>query len=180
MLIALVGNLGSGKTLLLTIFCRKKIDMKRLVYANYHIKGQTKLVEPIDLLDMPQGKPIFLALDEIYAWLDSRCSASNSNRVLSYVALQSRKHKVTIAYTAQLGSSVEMRLRELTDLVIECERAKHGGFIYKITWRRFHRTLSRTLFLSEGIAKKYYSLYDTNEVIKPIGLEKLRKSLEGK
>lgn len=177
MLIGILGSLGSGKTLLLTIFCFKKLLNNWRVYSNYKINdGNINFIEPIDLLEISKGKN-FVALDEVYAWLDSRVSASATNRILSYLMFQSRKKGMDIGYTAQLGSSVDLRLRELTDIIIECVKIPKVGFLYYVNWINLQTVYTRKIFLPLNVAKKYFVKYDTTEVIKPLGFEKLKKQL---
>lgn len=159
------------------MFCFKKLRVGWKVYSNYWIRNpNVKQIEPVDLLEIGKGKN-FVALDEVYAWLDSRFSASKTNRLLSYIMLQSRKRGMDICYTAQLGSSVDLRLRDLTDIVIQAVKIANRGFLYYVNWVKLGQVYSKRVFLPFNVAEKYFDLYDTAEVIKPIGFEKLRKEL---
>ena len=186
MLIGVLGDLGSGKTLLLAIWGYKlgfKTD-KYDVYANFHIyDSNVEYLTPKKLLDInPIQKRAVVLLDEVYAWLDSRVSGSKINRILSWVVLQSRKRNMDIIYSAQIGSSADLRLRDTTQLIVFCEAVGNpfdpDGFYYVVEWNRGIRILHRNFYLPKKVAQKYYKIYDTREIVKPIGFEKLRKSLE--
>ncbi|MGB9622926.1 MAG: ATP-binding protein [Candidatus Bathyarchaeia archaeon] len=180
-LIGVVGSMGSGKTLLATALA---VDMAhlygRMVLANYYIDAERaqiryERVTPKTLgnyakrfSDDITGK--VLVLDEIYAFgLDSRMSASALNRVTSYLIFQTRKLDTDLIYTAQLFGAVDLRIRQLTDLLISATK-RADGFSYAF-WRRDTDTI-RMYFLPESAAKRIYPLYNTREVIKPIYGEK--------
>jgi len=184
MLIGVLGGFGSGKTLLLAVFGYKLgFNPNYEVYANFHIKGNVEYLTPRKLLDInPKDKRAVILLDEVYSWLDSRVSISKINRILSWVVLQSRKRNMDIIYSAQLGSSVDLRLRDMTDIVIYCEcvgnPVKPKGFAYIVEWHKGIRFLRRKWFFSFKKASRFFGIYDTREIVKPLGLEKLKKGLE--
>ena len=183
MLIGVLGGFGSGKTLLLAVFGYKlSFNPKYVVYSNFRIKN-VEYLTPRKLLDInPKEKKAVILLDEVYSWLDSRVSISKINRILSWVVLQSRKRNMDIIYSAQLGSSVDLRLRDMTDIIIYCEclgnPVKPKGFAYLIEWQKGFRNLRRRFFFSFKTASKFFDVYDTREIVKPLGLEKLKKGLE--
>jgi hypothetical protein len=184
MLIGIFGSFGSGKTLLLTYIALKYAEMENYdVYANYHIKHEkVKVIEPEDFIEInPESsdKRVFIALDEIYAWLDSRFSLSKVNRLLSWVILQSRKRNMDIGYTAQMSGTVDLRMRGMTDLVVVAENI-NDGFKYAFIWEKGLKTYKRVLMLNYKNAEKIWDLYDTREIVKPIGLEELAETLKPK
>jgi hypothetical protein len=183
-LIAVLGGLGSGKTLFLTWQGLKySKNPNHEVYANFHIfKPEIRFISPLDFVKLSQttrkDKHYIVLLDELYGWLDSRCSASKVNRLLDVIGLQSRKLNMVIFYSAQLGSTIDLRYREITDIVVKCEQIPKYGFYYEVYRQTWKGVKKRKFFLPLWVAKMFWQYYDTSEIIKPIGLNKLIAELE--
>ena len=182
MLIAVLGGLGSGKTLFLTWLGLKSIG-KSDVYANFHIAHpKVKFLTPLEFVKLAlstnKNKKYVVLLDEVYGWLDSRCSSSKTNRLLDIIGLQSRKRNMDIFYTAQLGSSVDLRFRDITDIVVKCEKIPNYGFYYSINRQTWRGIKTKKYFIPLDSAGKIWQYYDTTEVVKPIGLNKLIAELQ--
>lgn len=185
MLIGVLGGFGSGKTLLMAIWGYRLSSFEDLdVYSNFRIEHEkSNFITPPDLFDInPMKNKAFVLLDEVYAWLDSRYSVSKVNRALSSVILQSRKRNMDICYSAQLGGSVDLRMRDNTDLVVYCQDIglppKPKGFAYILEYHQGFRVLLRSLYLPYGEAKKWFGIYDTREIVQPIGIEKLKETIK--
>ena len=170
MLASLLGNLGSGKTLLLTYLATK---FKRQIYSNFKLNlFRYKPLKVMDLLTLPNNIEVFI--DEGYTWLESRVSSKVLNRYLSYILLQSRKRTINIYITAQLFSTVDLRFRHQSDIIILCKRLEKG-FQYKIL-NRSNNTF-KNFFFPMTKAKNYFKYYDTYEIVEPFEKEKLEFSL---
>lgn len=155
----IAGGVGTGKTLLSTIFAAHST---KVVYANYDIK--IKQYKPFQLSEFLANRyyNCMIVLDEAYVYLESRIALRNLNRIMSYLLFQSRKVGIDIILTAQLLSSLDLRYRHLCDFLINCQNVA-GGFNYVIT-----STAKKIVKkFSIGIQKCYYffSLYDTLERI---------------
>src|SRR5574340_1021688 len=147
--------MGSGKTLYATWYAlryfveRGKYDH---AYANFHIKSPND-DRPVALLDyaafngLAAQENALVIIDEAYLWLDSRTSSSKTNRTVSYLILQSRKRGFDVLYTAQVKSSVDLRLRELSEIWVYCEKLGLGdkvrGFTYTENFRSAFMPKSR-------------------------------------
>lgn len=170
MLISVLGNLGTGKTLFLAYISTK---FNRKVYSNFELKN--KFYEPlkvIDLLNLPNNIEVFI--DEAYTWLESRVSSKALNRYLSYILLQSRKRTINIYITAQLFSTVDLRFREQSNILILCKKIDEG-FHYKI-FNRDNNSMKAVILPFEK-AKIFYQVYDTYEIIEPFEKRKLEFQL---
>ena len=170
MLISILGNLGTGKTLFLAYISTK---FNRKVYSNFELKN--KFYEPlkvIDLLNLPNNIEVFI--DEAYTWLESRVSSKALNRYLSYILLQSRKRTINIYITAQLFSTVDLRFREQSNIIILCKKIDNG-FHYKL-FNRDNNSMKAFILPFEK-AKDFYQVYDTYEIIEPFEKRKLEFQL---
>jgi hypothetical protein len=140
-LIAIVGELGVGKTLTLTYLSWNNwFYKKRKIYANYNLYGipftPVKSLEALKKM-IPSETPtldqllsqneIFFAGDELWRWIDSRCALFDisekerrniKNKIITDILAASRKAFVTIAYTTQTISQVDKRIREVTDFTV--------------------------------------------------------------
>jgi len=170
MLIVILGNYGSGKTLLLTYLATKT---KRNIFSNFGLKIKNyNSLDVLDLLNLPNNIDVFL--DEAYTWLESRLSGKAINRYLSYILLQSRKRTLDIYCTAQLFSTIDIRFRHKSDIIIECHKYK-DGFHYKFFNKNTFKRKYLILPFSESI--KYYKYYDTYEIVEPYEKARLEFSL---
>jgi len=166
MLVSVLGNIRNGKTLFLVYIATKLI---RDVYSNFklnlpHYKQLTLSV----LSNLPNNVNVFI--DEGYTWLESRISGSKLNKLISYLLFQSGKRGLDIYITAQLFSSVDLRFREQSSLIVYCEKI-NGNFFYTI--HNKEKNTWKTLILTKQFAKKYYPLYDTFEIIEPANMRNL-------
>jgi len=165
-LISVLGPIRAGKTLFLTYFGTK---LTRPIYSNYK-------------LNLPNYKPLTLAIlkklpnnvnvymDEGYTWLESRISGSRLNKLISYLLFQSGKRGLDIYITAQLFSSVDLRFRQQSSLIIYCKKI-NDDFYYTIHNRE--KNTFKHLVMPKEIAKNYFPLYDTYEIIEPANMKEL-------
>lgn len=166
MLVSILGRIRSGKTLFLVYIATKLI---RDVYSNFKLDlPNYKQLTLSVLKKLPNNVNVYI--DEGYTWLESRISGSKLNKLISYLLFQSGKRGLDIYITAQLFSSVDLRFREQSSLIVYCEKI-NGNFYYNINNRE--KNTWKTLVLTKENAKKYYPLYDTFEIIKPAKIDDL-------
>ena len=138
----------------------------KIEYRDKFTKLELKNYIPLEINDLIKMKfdkgNIFI--DEAYTWLESRTSSSTLNRYLSYIIFQSRKRTIDIYTTSQMFSSVDIRFREQSNIIIKCKRIKKG-FHYWIYQVGKHNI--KTFILPYENAKKYFDIYDTYEIIEP-------------
>lgn len=168
MIIALTGKMGSGKTLMMTIFAHKyHSELGSKVYANYGLRFPFSPLRMSDLTDFSHDlNNAVIAADEIHLFLDSRQSMSKKSRIISYFITQSRKRNLIFLYTTQNSHQVDKRLRANTDYVIECRNlspkdAQKDVFI-QYTMTDMNSGMSRTYKFK---ADPYFKLYDTKQLI---------------
>jgi hypothetical protein len=160
MLIGIFGNIGTGKTLLLVFFL-KYLSHKHK-YANFTTKIEN--VKPITLeqlleYDFPNEKTL-IAIDEAYVVLDSRLAMKKQNVILTHLIFQSRKRKIDIIYASQLKTSVDVRLRNLTNINILALGKDDDGFHYYV------QEYDEEFIIPWDLANELFKLYDTYELIR--------------
>lgn len=109
-----------------------------------------------------------IVLDEMGVKADSHVSSSKHNRAMVYTVNESRKLDIELKNISQLRRAVEVRIREQTDVFVECKAlytpsGRCEGFLYDIT------TPDATWleFISVQEAVKIAYLYDTRAVFEP-------------
>lgn len=158
----ILGNLGSGKTFIMTLLTYSDI---RKIWSNYKInRKNTKFMEVVDLLDLPDN--IVILMDEAYAWIESRVSSSTLNEYLSSILFHTRKTNTDIYLTTPMFSTIDKRFRHQANFIILCEHRENFEFddfhftIYNVnnnSYGNFSITYER--------AKKYFKLYNTYEKV---------------
>jgi len=171
MLILVLGDVGTGKTLLTTILAYLSHKKGVEVYSNYTLNFPYKKLTVNMIYNIKKG---LVLLDEAYTWLEARISGSKLNRFLSYILFQSRKRGLNWILTAQLGSVIELRFREMSDYVIYSDICDLG-FSYEVYKKTKYGFVKINSFrLPYENAEQFFSLYDTYEVIPPFRLEEMQ------
>jgi len=172
-LFAIVGELGSGKTLALTYLAWNNwLKKQRKIYSNYNFYGFpfTPVKSVFNIDKMREG---FFAGDELWLWLDARCSKKEKNRIISSILLKSRKRGITIAYTTQTIGQIEKRIRDITDFVSYPIMSADNQYCRIEIFRAPNPSLASRIkpplyFLCEP----FYSVFNTYEEIRDINEEK--------
>jgi len=174
------GNLGSGKTILITAFGLEDYENGEKVYANY----TTDFAEELSVREMYKIglKNCSVCLDEVETIIDSGMSGSRSpfQRFVTYFFLQTRKLDVKVYYTSQLLGMVDLRLRYITDRKYVAERFS-DHFLYTLFFD-IHPIKRYKLMHDDIRLKKIIDSFESREVIYPIDLlteEKLNFSGKG-
>ncbi len=116
-LMAIVGGLGSGKTLSLTYLAYRNYLKGLRIFSNYWLGfPHVKITKTSQLEKMVEG---FFAGDELWLWLDSRVSSSKRNRIVGKILISSRKKDVNFCYTTQSFNQVDVRIRRVTDFIAQ-------------------------------------------------------------
>ena len=171
MLINICGGLGTGKTLLGVIMLQNAKCKGFNIFSNIKVKGAEFIsLEDFLKLDFPQNSVILL--DEAYILAESRLSHSDSNLIISHLVFQSRKRGLYIITTSQLRRSVDVRLRDLADILIYAQRKDHN-FNYLV----FYNNEIKSFILPYNIAKHYFQLYDTREIVEDEIIKTKREKL---
>jgi len=162
-----MGKMGAGKTLSMSILASYLARATKVpLWANYGLHGAT----PIHYLDeMVEAEGGIFCFDEMWLTLDSRLWSDNVK--LTRWVNQTRKKKMIIFYTTQHIRQIELRARNATDVLVYCERTPIGHSLTFIDWQ--YQTIGRK-YLLENVAR-FYDLYDTYEVLEPLGFKKKKE-----
>ena len=169
MIIALTGAMGSGKTLLMSMFAFKYFSppYNCNIYANYHLNFKFDTLKMKEITDENFNfKNSFLAMDEIHQFMDSRLSGTKKNRTIGYFVTQSRKRNLILAYTTQQSHQIDKRLRANTDYFIKCENLSPKDAVKDVCIRWTINDMEGHSSTYSFIADPYFGLYDTNQVVK--------------
>ena len=184
-----IGLLGSGKTLSMVKDMYNDNKNGRKIVSNLILKFTKNQISQDFFEKFASGKKeelfnVTLGLDELHIFLDSRRSTSKRNTYLSYFILQTRKRDVVLRGTSQFFNQIDLRLRNITDYLTQCEALiKQGNKFIKVTpvkaisglteeetenlWiknttiDRSGKVINKSIFK----AKPYFNLYDTNQII---------------
>lgn len=167
-LVAIVGGLGSGKTLTLTFLAFKQFLKARKVFSNYKLKFPFIPTRNIGDIDAMQAG--FFAGDELWAWIDSRASKHVKNMVIAGILLKSRKRDLDIVYTAQSFMQMDKRVRNVTDFIVypELNKSETKCTAYWYEKNTMESPNPRPLSFSRFNTAPFFKLYDTNEEIAPL------------
>jgi len=182
MIIAYIGDIGSGKTLSVVKQLYTRYIKGYDIYTNFGLDfPEDKKHGTVTSLDKQffsdYTKSEFniirsqIAIDEAHVFFDSRNAMMKKNKIFSKFITQSRKRSVDLYYTTQDKSpyhfiqsgQVELRLRKLTDYIIFCESHKIKGktFIINNIYDRYGCLMNKNIYQGD----KYFKLYDTNQII---------------
>lgn len=177
-IIGFVAKPRQGKTLMMIMWAYR-YKRKGWNVLSYRLKTTfSELITINDILNFDIKPHSVLLLDEVHTLIDSR-SVSAVNRLSSYFWTQHGKRDIKIMYTTQLNGMVDLRLRDIADKVIGCKKIfvknkftrkrRLVGFTYgrKID----DDTVIYTKRLPIRRAKKYFSMYDTTQIIQPLEVD---------
>lgn len=104
-------------------------------------------------------------MDELWLMADARTSRATKNRIVSNILAKSRKRSLTIAYTAQVISSIDNRIRTITDFlsypIMSPEEAVVKAVIFRGS-KANNGSYMKTLYFQ---TKLFFEMYSTEEEI---------------
>lgn len=162
-----MGKMGSGKTLSMSILAEYLSKATGApLHANYGLQGAALIESLNEVNDITGG---ILCLDELWLSMDSR--AWKDNIRVSHWVNQTRKKKVIVFYTTQHIRQMELRVRNATDILIVAERKPEGHWLTFIDYQ--YRQIGKRFLIQDPV--RFYPLYDTYEVLKPLSWEYKKK-----
>ncbi len=171
LLVDIIGNLGSGKTLIMLIL---SLTYSKEIWSNFkiNIPNYRKLEVP-DLFSLKDN--IVVLMDEAYAWIESRISNTPLNEYNSSILFHSRKTFTDIYLTTPMLSAIDKRFRHQANYLIEClHRPNQESDDFHFIFNNLDNNSYGYQTLTYENAKKYFKLYNTYEKVessRKLGLE---------
>ena len=130
----IVGDFGAGKTSTLTYLLWYNYIRGKKIYANYSLfyPLQFTKIKSIEEVRDIWHEGIFGA-DELWFWLNARCSMSKVSKELIRIISRARKRGNDLLYTAQTFRQIDVILRYWTDFILVPSLNK-SGTICKVEW----------------------------------------------
>lgn len=166
MILCVIGGLGSGKTLLMSALAHRQQLAGRVVAANYALRGAMIFRYWDELFSFSEG---VYAWDEAHVDVDSRLFAQNIEATSWF--LQTRKAGLDLYLTTQSFDQVDLRVRNMVDLLILMEKWGAGRSRFSVIDGFSGRLKRRGIFLHRP---ELYGLYDTRQRV-----ERLQKRKAG-
>lgn len=185
MIFGLFGNLSSGKTIT-SIMLIDNYFKNQPVISNIKLNFDNAITLSIEkLYDYAINNPEYflnkiLLVDEIHNIVDARRSSSSLNTKFTLFLTQLGKLDCTLFFTSQiLSSQVDLRLRNLCDVFIFCERVLENPTdvfnIKRITKDKIYIKCLMYIKVMSGLDYKrfkfiydpsqYFNSYDTREIV---------------
>jgi len=173
--IASASNLGSGKTLLMIRYLVNDFFKNKRIFCNIRINKinyeQIFIEDFLDESKTDMFKNATIGIDEITLFMD--CRRSMQNTFLSYIFLQSRKRKLNFYVTTQSLDMLDNRLlpyigiHVITEMIFDIDNKpiKHLRKVTIIDRRNVYNPILSSFVFD---ISKWFSYYDTDEIVKPI------------
>lgn len=113
-IIGILGLQGWGKTALTTAFGYNAYLSGFDIYSNYPLAFPYTSIETLE-----QAKKVrngYMLFDEFWRWVHARTSQSSINKEMMGICLLNRKRNVSIIYNTQLPRTIDVILRDVTNL----------------------------------------------------------------
>jgi hypothetical protein len=170
MIIGMIGGMGTGKTLSSVRYLYNYYRSGYRILSNIKLNFPHEKIGLQDLLDFANANMYLdntiVFIDEAGTILDSRLSGSKRNRLVSFFIVLTRKLGCNVIYTTQRYNMVDKRLRQNTDIIINCNTKEYRGekFTHNLIMimKGFGMKIKNDYFRS----KEYYDYYDTRELVK--------------
>jgi len=162
MLVIVIGNLGSGKTLIMLLLILLE---NREIWSNFkiNIPNYRELGIP-DLFELKDN--IVILMDEGYSWIESRVSSSSLNEYISSIIFHTRKSFTDIYLTTPMLSTIDKRFRKQANFIIECQhRNNFNSDNFNYVFHDVNNNTYGKFTLPYNKAKKYFKLYNTYEKV---------------
>jgi len=169
MILGFIGELGAGKTLNAVLWSQylKKISNNKLkIYSNFYIYDAERFNTVEELLNINNS---IIVYDEIHSDINSRIWWKNTDIINFF--LQLRKRNNFLIFTTQNIKQVDVRLRNITTFLFYCLKRNNKIRVYIFDFQNNVLKNNYYLDLKELKENKFFDLYNTFEVVKPIERE---------
>lgn len=157
-LMYVLGNRGSGKTLFTTCYAKDYSDKfpNRKIFSNYKLNLKNAFYHPYMILDYSELDNCLIILDDVYA-------LKNIENFMMIIANYSRKANMMIILTCQYYTMVHKRTRTLSEFEVQTKVDKINqklfiGFIDSVNKVNYQ--------VVNNVFEKTKGIYDTTEKVK--------------
>jgi hypothetical protein len=187
MLVAILGNLGKGKTLTLTYLAWNNFFIRRKkIYSNYDLYGvpytrittigSLESLMPLEDENVLNKQEVIFLGDELWRWISARTigkGAKAMKDLIDRILLGSRKAFVTVIYTTQNLAQIDPWVRRTTDLFVY--PILYNGIlnIYFLSNPVSNPTLEQLYKYSTDkplrvLAEPFYAMFNTYQRVPPL------------
>lgn len=172
-IIGFVGDMGSGKTLSMVKLAYSLYLKGYTIFSNIRLNFPFQYFTLNEILEYAENDTNFIntvfLVDEAHIFMDSRASMSKRNLIQSYFILQTRKKNVWLFFTTQYYHQIDKRLRASSNAIVECSsKVLDDGRMFVLNTYNIMKNQKVVTKNFSFLANPCFSLYDTNEVVKPI------------
>jgi len=185
MIHVIIGNQGSGKTLLMCKLARTAHSKHKKIYSNINFKFPFEKIRYEDIIQCKYfDAAVFI--DEAHLLLSNRRSMSKINiEITNSFISQVRKQNLELYLSSQRFLKIDIKVRDETDYLYECKKwvYQNNAFIPAIT--NYNMPKKTPIIINVKITElstmeskeipflgnPYFKFYDTKEIIQIEGIE---------
>jgi len=181
----IIGNQGSGKTLLMCRLALEAYKKKKTIYSNINFKFPYKKINYNDIIQCNYSNAAVF-IDELHLLLPNRRSMSKINiEITNSFISQVRKQNLELYGSSQRFLKNDIKVRDETDYLYECKKYIFQNGVFQNTHTNENLSVKTPIVISAKITEistmeshnisfvgnPYFKWYDTKEIIKIEGIE---------
>jgi hypothetical protein len=185
MIHVIIGNQGSGKTLLMCKLAYFMLKQKKNIFANISFNFKYDPIKYQDIIDCAYSDASVF-IDEAHLLLSNRRSMSKVNiEITNSFISQVRKQNLELYLSTQRFLKLDIKVRDETDYLYECKKLIFENGVFKTSSINLNLDKKVPIVVSVKITElstmeskdisfignPYFDLYNTKEIVKIEGLE---------
>jgi hypothetical protein len=167
-LLGLDAAMGTGKTLGMSLLAQHfRQQSGCTLWSNYGLANARLFTNFEQFLEVAQQPSSIICLDEVHTDLDSRSGNTNTSKYLTHMLYYLRKIRATIFYATPDISSVDVRVRSVTNVYCRVSKNKRK-FKYEMWDLQSVRYLRTLMIDKEKVFAIADQIYDTHKMVVPM------------
>ncbi|OMD76585.1 AAA family ATPase [Paenibacillus odorifer] len=167
-LLGLDAAMGTGKTLGMSLLAQHfRQQSGCTLWSNYGLANAKLFTNFEQFLEVAQQPSSIICLDEVHTDLDSRSGNTNTSKYLTHMLYYLRKIRATIFYATPDISSVDVRVRSVTNVYCRVSKNKRK-FKYEMWDLQSVRYLRTLMIDKEKVFAIADQIYDTHKMVVPM------------
>jgi len=163
----------SSHTLTAVYLAARNYLKGRTIFSNITLYGiPFYRVDSVE--DIMRIKDGFFLADELFYWLDSRMigeGARKRNKIVADILARSRKRRIIMCYTAQVLSSVDKRVRQVTDFVMIPQLNRNASICNLLIFKGYKPIPATFYKVIRFKTAPIFKLYNSNEEVPELKIE---------